>query len=122
MQRGHSVNMFEPTVGGRHVDIRQSGWKLISKVSRLLARTEGGTDSAAWRRPQVLLWAGVDVVGLGFLIALEIAARGYGKPGPITKSLSARFSKYTRDYRGNSPNPPCQEIFPYGSWPALCIG
>ncbi|MEU9026807.1 phosphatase PAP2 family protein [Streptomyces sp. NPDC048383] len=57
---------------------------MISKVSRPLARTEGGIDSAAWRRPQVLLWAGVAAVGLGFLVALEIAARGYGKPGPIT--------------------------------------
>lgn len=31
-----------------------------------------------------MLWAAVSVVGLGFLIALEIAARRYGEPGPIT--------------------------------------
>ncbi|MEO3973124.1 phosphatase PAP2 family protein [Streptomyces sp. CAU 1734] len=31
-----------------------------------------------------MLWSVVGVVGLGFLIALEIAARNYGKPGPIT--------------------------------------
>ncbi|MFE3761740.1 phosphatase PAP2 family protein [Streptomyces sp. NPDC059104] len=31
-----------------------------------------------------MLWAAVGVVALGFLIALEIAARHYGEPGPIT--------------------------------------
>ncbi|MFF9409789.1 phosphatase PAP2 family protein [Streptomyces anandii] len=31
-----------------------------------------------------MLWAAVGVVALGFLIALEIAARHYGQPGPIT--------------------------------------
>ncbi|WNO77407.1 phosphatase PAP2 family protein [Streptomyces sp. AM8-1-1] len=31
-----------------------------------------------------MLWAAVSVVGLGFLVALEIAARRYGEPGPIT--------------------------------------
>ncbi|WP_327686986.1 phosphatase PAP2 family protein [Streptomyces sp. NBC_00467] len=31
-----------------------------------------------------MLWAAVSAVGLGFLVALEIAARGYGEPGPIT--------------------------------------
>ncbi|MER7348232.1 phosphatase PAP2 family protein [Streptomyces aurantiacus] len=40
--------------------------------------------SASWRQPRVLLWAVAGVVALGFLIALEIAARGYGMPGPIT--------------------------------------
>ncbi|GAA3065223.1 phosphatase PAP2 family protein [Streptomyces glomeratus] len=31
-----------------------------------------------------MLWAAAGVVALGFLIALEIAARRYGMPGPIT--------------------------------------
>ncbi|WP_328859451.1 DUF5933 domain-containing protein [Streptomyces sp. NBC_00306] len=31
-----------------------------------------------------MLWVAVSVVGLGFLVALEIAARRYGEPGPIT--------------------------------------
>ncbi|GHG75211.1 phosphatase PAP2 family protein [Streptomyces griseocarneus] len=31
-----------------------------------------------------MLWTAAGVVALGFLIALEIAARGYGVPGPIT--------------------------------------
>ncbi|MFI8876947.1 phosphatase PAP2 family protein [Streptomyces sp. NPDC055243] len=41
--------------------------------------------STAWRRPRTILWATACVVALGFLIALEIAARHYGGvPGPIT--------------------------------------
>ncbi|KJK53614.1 phosphatase PAP2 family protein [Streptomyces sp. NRRL F-4428] len=31
-----------------------------------------------------MLWVAVSAVALGFLVALEIAARGYGVPGPIT--------------------------------------
>ncbi|WP_228044874.1 phosphatase PAP2 family protein [Streptomyces ferrugineus] len=30
------------------------------------------------------MWVTAGVVGVGFLVALEIAARGYGMPGPIT--------------------------------------
>ncbi|MEU9876598.1 phosphatase PAP2 family protein [Streptomyces phaeochromogenes] len=36
------------------------------------------------RGPRAGLWAAAGAVGLGFLIALEIAARHYGEPGPIT--------------------------------------
>ncbi|WP_372449133.1 phosphatase PAP2 family protein [Streptomyces syringium] len=43
--------------------------------------------SVPWRQPRVILWATVVVVGLGFLIALEIAARGYGLPGPMTNQV-----------------------------------
>ncbi|MFF0034064.1 phosphatase PAP2 family protein [Streptomyces avermitilis] len=39
---------------------------------------------AAWRQPRALLWSAAGVVALGFLIALEFAARRYGLPGPIT--------------------------------------
>ncbi|MEV5510862.1 phosphatase PAP2 family protein [Streptomyces orinoci] len=39
---------------------------------------------AAWRRPRAILWTIAGVVTLGFLIALEITARRYGQPGPIT--------------------------------------
>ncbi|MEH6372980.1 phosphatase PAP2 family protein [Streptomyces sp. KLMMK] len=39
---------------------------------------------AAWRRPRTILWATVVVVALGFFITLEIAARHYGLPGPMT--------------------------------------
>ncbi|WP_186001229.1 phosphatase PAP2 family protein [Streptomyces sp. IB201691-2A2] len=37
-----------------------------------------------WRGPRAGLWGAAGVVALGFLIALEIAARHYGQPGPIT--------------------------------------
>ncbi|ATL32497.1 phosphatase PAP2 family protein [Streptomyces formicae] len=39
---------------------------------------------AALRRPRVILWTVAAVVALGFMVALEIAARHYGVPGPIT--------------------------------------
>lgn len=32
----------------------------------------------------MMLWAAVGVVAVGFLVALEIAARHYGQPGPLT--------------------------------------
>ncbi|MEU8774482.1 phosphatase PAP2 family protein [Streptomyces sp. NPDC048606] len=56
---------------------------MISKASRTLSRRDGGTGTAAWRRPRVVLWTAASVVTLGFLIGLEIAARGYGTRGPI---------------------------------------
>ncbi|MFC5634118.1 phosphatase PAP2 family protein [Streptomyces bullii] len=39
---------------------------------------------SAWRQPRVILWATASVAALGFFIALEIAARHYGLPGPLT--------------------------------------
>ncbi|MGV4983224.1 phosphatase PAP2 family protein [Streptomyces sp. NRAIS4] len=42
------------------------------------------TKFAAWCQPRAMLWAAAGVAVLGFLIALEIAARRYGLPGPIT--------------------------------------
>ncbi|MFG3552228.1 phosphatase PAP2 family protein [Streptomyces sp. NPDC047725] len=39
---------------------------------------------AAWRRPRAVLWTTAGVAVLGFLVALEVAARHYGLPGPIT--------------------------------------
>jgi hypothetical protein len=39
---------------------------------------------AAWRRPRAMLWATAGVAALGFLVGLEIAARHYGLPGPVT--------------------------------------
>lgn len=44
-----------------------------------------------WRRPRVLLWTGLGVVGLAFLVALEIAARHYGVRGPITNQVREVF-------------------------------
>ncbi|MFG2635657.1 phosphatase PAP2 family protein [Streptomyces sp. NPDC048362] len=39
---------------------------------------------AAWRQPRAILWTAAGMVVLGCLILLEIAARHYGQPGPIT--------------------------------------
>ncbi|MFC0602882.1 phosphatase PAP2 family protein [Streptomyces palmae] len=50
----------------------------------MFSRKNGGTAPPAWRRPRVILWAAAGVVTLGFLVALEIAARHYGLPGPMT--------------------------------------
>ncbi|MFJ3976392.1 phosphatase PAP2 family protein [Streptomyces sp. NPDC090021] len=50
----------------------------------MFSRKGGGAESAVWRRPRVILWVAASTVTLGFLVALEIAARGYGVRGPIT--------------------------------------
>ncbi|MGA5135337.1 phosphatase PAP2 family protein [Streptomyces olivoreticuli] len=39
---------------------------------------------AELRKPRAILWATAGAVALGFLIALEVTARHYGLPGPIT--------------------------------------
>ncbi|MEU6579038.1 phosphatase PAP2 family protein [Streptomyces sp. NPDC046805] len=51
------------------------------------ARIPCRTAVSAWRRPRARPWAVAGVVALGFLIALEIAARRYGLPGPITNQV-----------------------------------
>ncbi|MEU8826143.1 phosphatase PAP2 family protein [Streptomyces sp. NPDC048636] len=53
-------------------------------ASRVLSRINGRIDFAEWRRPRAILWTVAGVVTLGFLIALEITARHYNLPGPIT--------------------------------------
>ncbi|MEV0319220.1 phosphatase PAP2 family protein [Streptomyces sp. NPDC050658] len=51
----------------------------------MLPRDNSRANPAVWRQPRVLIWAAAGLVALGFLIALEIAARRYGGvPGPIT--------------------------------------
>lgn len=42
---------------------------------------------AAWRQPRAILWTAAVVVALGFLVALEIAARHYGVQGPIANQV-----------------------------------
>ncbi|MFI5658255.1 phosphatase PAP2 family protein [Streptomyces sp. NPDC051684] len=42
------------------------------------------TRPPAWRQPRILLWIAAGLVTLGFHIALELVARRYGQPGPIT--------------------------------------
>ncbi|MFH8520658.1 phosphatase PAP2 family protein [Streptomyces gelaticus] len=53
----------------------------------MFSRIDGRTRFAAWRQPRVMLWVAVSVAALGFLIALEVAARRYGEPGPITDQV-----------------------------------
>ncbi|MFE1311895.1 phosphatase PAP2 family protein [Streptomyces sp. NPDC058755] len=48
---------------------------------------DGRTMFAAWRQPRSMLWAAAGVAALGLLVALEIAARRYGLPGPITNQV-----------------------------------
>lgn len=52
------------------------------------ARIRERSEPSAGRRSRTVLWTLAAVVTLGFLVALEIAARHYGTPGPIT--LQAR--------------------------------
>ncbi|MEV5770201.1 phosphatase PAP2 family protein [Streptomyces antimycoticus] len=40
-----------------------------------------------WRRPRAMLYAAAGVVALGFFVALEITARRYGLPGPVTNQV-----------------------------------
>ncbi|MFD7500295.1 phosphatase PAP2 family protein [Streptomyces sp. NPDC059850] len=42
---------------------------------------------AAWLRPRALLWTTAVVAALGFIVALEIASRRYGQPGPLTNQV-----------------------------------
>ncbi|MFJ3663318.1 phosphatase PAP2 family protein [Streptomyces sp. NPDC090119] len=53
-------------------------------LSRGSSRISGRTASDAWSRPRTGLWAVAGVTGLGFLVALELTARHYGLPGPLT--------------------------------------
>ncbi|MDX3782351.1 phosphatase PAP2 family protein [Streptomyces europaeiscabiei] len=53
-------------------------------VSRVLPRIRSAFVSTRWRRPRVILLAAVSVAAVGFILALEVASRGYGLPGPIT--------------------------------------
>ncbi|MEU9575361.1 phosphatase PAP2 family protein [Streptomyces massasporeus] len=47
------------------------------------------TSWSAWRHRRATLWISAAVVACGFLVALEVASRGYGEPGPITNQLRA---------------------------------
>ncbi|MCX4438158.1 MULTISPECIES: phosphatase PAP2 family protein [Streptomyces] len=48
---------------------------------------------SVWRQPRARLWVVAGVATLGFHIALEIVARRYGLPGPITNEVrDAKFA------------------------------
>lgn len=53
----------------------------------MFSRIDRKTIFAAWRQPRAILLTAAAVVTLGFLIALEIAARHYGLPGPMTTQV-----------------------------------
>ncbi|EFL21590.1 putative integral membrane protein [Streptomyces himastatinicus ATCC 53653] len=50
----------------------------------MFSRIGSKNGFAAWRRPRAILWVTAGVATLGFLIGLEITARHYGLPGPLT--------------------------------------
>ena len=50
------------------------------------------TSWGVWRHGRAMLWIAAGVVAFGFLVALEIAARRYGEPGPITNQVQALLS------------------------------
>ncbi|WP_428986455.1 phosphatase PAP2 family protein [Streptomyces camelliae] len=50
----------------------------------MFSRINSRIKPAGWRQPRTLLWATAGATAVGFLITLEIAARHYGLPGPIT--------------------------------------
>src|SRR5690349_16292518 len=62
------------------------------KVSSISQRTsQGETDTverpALWRRPRAMFWTAAGLAVLGFLVALEIAARRIGVEGPMTSQV-----------------------------------
>ncbi|MFG2266490.1 phosphatase PAP2 family protein [Streptomyces sp. NPDC048720] len=54
----------------------------------MFSRIDADAALAACRQRRAVLWAVAGVAALGILVALEIAARRYGQPGPITDQLS----------------------------------
>lgn len=50
----------------------------------MFTRINSRVKSVPWREPRTILWVTAGVVTLGFLVALEIAARHYGLAGPVT--------------------------------------
>jgi hypothetical protein len=56
-------------------------------TSRSFPRINGTNGFTAWRPPRAALWATVGAVAFVFLVALEIAARHYGIPGPMTNQV-----------------------------------
>ncbi|MEU3889417.1 DUF5933 domain-containing protein [Streptomyces sp. NPDC029041] len=47
------------------------------------------TSWGAWRHRRAVLWGAAAVVALAFLVVLEIAARRYGEPGPVSTQVGA---------------------------------
>jgi hypothetical protein len=47
------------------------------------------TSWGVWRHRRAVLWGAAAVVALAFLVVLEIAARRYGEPGPVSTQVKA---------------------------------
>ncbi len=58
--------------------------KELIPIARLFSRINCRIAFSVWRQPRAILWGTAGVAVLGFLIALEIVARRYDQPGPIT--------------------------------------
>jgi hypothetical protein len=56
-------------------------------ASREPSRINDQETFAAWRRPRVILWATTGIAALSFLATLEVTARHYGLPGPVTNQV-----------------------------------
>ncbi|WP_345680474.1 phosphatase PAP2 family protein [Yinghuangia aomiensis] len=56
----------------------------MSKTLRTFSRIGRGSAAAVRRNPRSILWIAVAAGVVGFLVALEIAARHYGDAGPVT--------------------------------------
>ncbi|MYW21496.1 inositol phosphorylceramide synthase [Streptomyces sp. SID2955] len=61
--------------------------QLIRRASRTLPPIVSRIRFAADGRPRTLLWAAAGAAGLLILVALEVAARHYGQPGPVTNQV-----------------------------------
>ncbi|MEU6557165.1 phosphatase PAP2 family protein [Streptomyces sp. NPDC046915] len=59
----------------------------MSRASRVFSSTNCRVALVAWRQRRAILWAAASVAALAFLITLELAARCYGQPGPITSQV-----------------------------------
>ncbi|MFE0347310.1 phosphatase PAP2 family protein [Streptomyces griseoluteus] len=57
-------------------------------LSRGFSRISGPTASTPKGRARAGLWAAAGVTALGFLVALELTARRYGLPGPLTHQVA----------------------------------
>ncbi len=58
---------------------------MIPIPSRELSRSSSRTRESARWQPKTLLWVAAGVIALGFVVGLEVAARRYGVPGPLTQ-------------------------------------
>ncbi|MFJ8731906.1 phosphatase PAP2 family protein [Streptomyces bauhiniae] len=57
-------------------------------LSRGSTRISGITTPTTARRPRKRLWAAAGVTALAFLVVLEMTARRYGLPGPLTTQVA----------------------------------